>query len=69
MHEVFFEKFVSSFESAPKELILDFDCTDDRVHGGHRDAAFTVTTTTFVFCRCMFLRRAVVGQLSASEQD
>ena len=33
MHEVLFEKFVNSFESAPKELILDFDCTDDRVHG------------------------------------
>src|SRR5262249_19933608 len=33
MHEVFFEKFVNSFPSAPEELILDFDCTDDRVHG------------------------------------
>lgn len=33
MHQVLFEKFVSSFSSAPKELILDFDCTDDRVHG------------------------------------
>jgi len=33
MHEVLFEKFVSSFETVPKELILDFDCTDDRVHG------------------------------------
>jgi hypothetical protein len=33
MHEVFIEKFLSSFQSAPRELILDFDCTDDRVHG------------------------------------
>jgi Transposase DDE domain group 1 len=33
MHEVLFEKFINSFESAPRELILDFDCTDDRVHG------------------------------------
>jgi len=33
MHEVLFEKFVNSFQSAPRELILDFDCTDDRVHG------------------------------------
>ncbi len=33
MHEVWFEQFVGSFESAPSELILDFDCTDDRVHG------------------------------------
>jgi Transposase DDE domain group 1 len=33
MHEVLFEQFVGSFDSAPEELILDFDCTDDRVHG------------------------------------
>jgi len=33
MHQVLFEQFVGSFESAPEELILDFDCTDDRVHG------------------------------------
>jgi Transposase DDE domain group 1 len=33
MHEVLFEQFVESFDSAPSELILDFDCTDDRVHG------------------------------------
>jgi hypothetical protein len=33
MREVLFEKFVNNFQSAPKELILDFHCTDDRVHG------------------------------------
>jgi hypothetical protein len=33
MHQVLFEQFVASFESSPEELILDFDCTDDRVHG------------------------------------
>ena len=33
MHQVLFEQFVESFESAPEELVLDFDCTDDRVHG------------------------------------
>jgi len=33
MHQVLFEQFVESFESAPEELILDFDCTDDWVHG------------------------------------
>jgi hypothetical protein len=31
---------VDSFESAPKELILDFDCTDDRVHGLQEGRAF-----------------------------
>src|ERR1700751_1421989 len=33
MHEGLFEKFVSSFGPAPKELVLSFDCTDDRIHG------------------------------------
>ncbi len=27
------KQFIKRFESAPRELILDFDCTDDRVHG------------------------------------
>ena len=33
MHAVLVEQFIASFESAPRELILDFDATDDRVHG------------------------------------
>jgi hypothetical protein len=33
IHQVLFEQFVGSFSAPPKELILDFDCTDDRVHG------------------------------------
>ncbi len=33
MDEVLFEQSVNSFESAPKEWILEFECTDDRVHG------------------------------------
>jgi hypothetical protein len=30
---VLIEKFIASFAEAPTELILDFDATDDRVHG------------------------------------
>ena len=33
LHKVMVEKFISSFKSAPKELMLDFDATDDAVHG------------------------------------
>jgi DDE family transposase len=40
MHQVLFEQFVASFEAPPKELILDFDATDDRVHGSQVDAFF-----------------------------
>ncbi len=32
-HEVLFAKFIASFATPPAELILDFDATDDRVHG------------------------------------
>ena len=35
-----FEQFVASFSAPPKELILDFDCTDDRVHGMQVGRAF-----------------------------
>ena len=32
-HQVLFKKFVASFESVPRELTLDFDATDNIVHG------------------------------------
>ena len=32
-HEVLFAQFIASFTRPPAELILDFDATDDRVHG------------------------------------
>ena len=32
-HKILLEKFVLSFKSPPTELILDFDATDDLVHG------------------------------------
>jgi Transposase DDE domain group 1 len=32
-HEVLLEQFIASFREVPSELILDFDATDDRVHG------------------------------------
>jgi hypothetical protein len=40
IHQVLFEQFVESFSAPPKELILDFDCTDDRVHGMQVGRAF-----------------------------
>ncbi|MFC1796494.1 IS1380 family transposase [Pseudomonadota bacterium] len=33
IHEVIVEQFIGSFKKAPKKLILDFDATDDAVHG------------------------------------
>jgi hypothetical protein len=39
-HQVFIEQFIASFKEAPKELILDFDATDDRVHGNQEGRHF-----------------------------
>jgi len=33
MHRVLIERFIASFAQAPAELVLDFDATDDRIHG------------------------------------
>ena len=40
MHEVLIEIFINSFTSAPKELILDFDATDDPTHGNQEGKFF-----------------------------
>lgn len=40
MHEVLMDQFVASFEQAPAELILDFDATDDRIHGDQEGRFF-----------------------------
>jgi hypothetical protein len=39
-HQVLIEKFIASFAEAPAELILDFDATDDRVHGNQEGRFF-----------------------------
>ncbi|HQS83586.1 MAG: hypothetical protein B7Y25_01395 [Alphaproteobacteria bacterium 16-39-46] len=33
IHQEMIEQFITSFKSPPKELILDFDATDDLIHG------------------------------------
>jgi hypothetical protein len=33
MHRVLVEQFIASFKAPPEELVLDFDATDDSVHG------------------------------------
>lgn len=40
MSEVFVETFIDSHEQPPKELILDFDATDDLVHGAQEQRFF-----------------------------
>jgi len=33
IHQIFIDKFIESFDAPPEKLILDFDATDDQVHG------------------------------------
>ncbi len=33
LHEVLLEQFIASYPRPPRRLVLDFDATDDRVHG------------------------------------
>lgn len=40
MSEVFVETFIASHKQPPKELILDFDATDDLVHGAQEQRFF-----------------------------
>lgn len=40
VHEVLLQQFIASFAQPPAELILDFDTTDDRVHGKQSGAFF-----------------------------
>ena len=39
LHEVLVEQFITSFSEPPAELVLDFDATDDPVHG-HQEQRF-----------------------------
>ena len=52
MQHILVEQFIDSFPRAPEELVLDFDATDDLVHGNQEGRHFTPITTTTVSCRC-----------------
>ena len=40
LNKLLVEKFISSFKSSPKELILDIDATDIELHGNQEDRAY-----------------------------
>ena len=68
LHEVMINPFIASFKETPNELILDFDATDDRVHGnqvGRHDHGYYrhhCFLPLYVFCgdplRVRYLRRS-----------
>ena len=61
LHEVLLEGFIGSFKRAPRKLVLDFDATDDRVHGQQEGRFFHgyddhyCFLPLYVFCRDQLL--------------
>ena len=55
-HDLMASRFISSFEKAPKKLVLDFDATDDPVHGNQEGRFFHgyydhyCFTPLYIFC-------------------
>jgi hypothetical protein len=46
LHEALVACFIASFKDPPEELVLDFDATDDRVHG-HREGVRSTSASRF----------------------
>jgi hypothetical protein len=71
IHAVIIEQFMASFKRAPKKLILDFDATDDAVHGKQEGRFFHgyydhyCFLPLYVFCRNQLL----VSYLRPSQID
>jgi|688.fasta_scaffold287562_1 hypothetical protein len=70
-HKVIIDKFIESFTDIPKELVLDFDATDDEVHG-HQEGRFyhgyyrhNCFLPLYVFCN----KKLLVSYLRTSNQD
>lgn len=40
LHELFVDIFLESFSKAPEEIILDYDATDDKIHGNQEQRHF-----------------------------
>ena len=49
IHQVLMERFIASFSDPPEELLLDFDATDDRVHGTQEGRFFHGYYDTYCF--------------------
>jgi hypothetical protein len=54
MAEVFVETFIRSYKSVPDEIILDFDATDDPVHGNQENRFFHGYYDQYCFYHCMY---------------
>jgi hypothetical protein len=70
-HELMIDKFVLSHKTAPKQLMLDFDATDDEIHGDqegkfyHGYYGHNCFLPLYVFCE----KKLLVSYLRISKQD
>lgn len=48
-HRIVVDQFIASFQEAPDELILDFDATDDLVHGNQEGRHFSAYYNGYCF--------------------
>ena len=58
VHEVLIEKFISSYDVPPRRIILDFDATDDPIHGHQIRRAFN----GYYDCYCFLPLYVFCGQ-------
>jgi hypothetical protein len=71
LHRVIIDKFIASYATPPKELILDFDATDTLIHGQQQERFFHgyydhyCFLPLFVFCG----RQLLVAYLRPSKND
>lgn len=71
IHQYLIDQFIASYARPPKELVLDFDATDDPVHGGQEKRFFHgyydhyCFLPLYVFCG----RRLLVSYLRPSKID
>lgn len=70
-HKIIVDKFIESYKTPPKEIILDFDPTDDQIHGNQEGKAYhgyyqhDCFLPLYVFCN----NELLVGYLRRSNQD
>lgn len=70
-HKVMIDKFISSYEQAPKQLILDFDATDDEIHGNQEERFYNgyyrhdCFLPLYVFCG----KKLLVSYLRSCKKD
>lgn len=69
LHEALVDRFIASFPRPPRRLVLDFDATDDPVHGMQEGRFFHGSRPLLLSAPVRVLRRPAAGGLAASGQQ